>query len=338
MERRQLGQSGPVVSRLALGTMTFGAESDEAASQEILDVFVQAGGVLIDTADVYADGLSERLIGLWLRTRPGSRDQVVLATKGRFPVPGQPGASLHASYLQAALDASLARLAVDHVDLYQVHGPDRSTPLEEVVEFFQQAVASGKTTHVGASNLPGWQIAKLALLCQQAGVPLVAHQPQYSLLAREVEWEVMPAAIDAGLGALVWGPLGAGWLTGKYRRSERPPARSRLGHDPNRGLEAWDRRGTELTWTVIDRLQQVADQHEISPAQAALAWVADRPGVVSAIVGARTADQLRHTVAAGSLHLDPAATTRLDQVSAPRLPDYPYGYIAEWAGVGDTGS
>ena len=338
MERRQLGQRGPEVSRLALGTMTFGAESDEAASQEILDVFVEAGGVLIDTADVYADGLSEHLVGAWLRARPGRREQVVLATKGRFPVAGQPGASLRASYLRAALDASLDRLAVDRVDLYQIHGPDLSTPLEEVVEFFEQAVASGKATYVGASNLPGWQIAKLARLCQQADVPLVAHQPQYSLLAREVEWEVMPAAIDAELGALAWSPLGGGWLTGKYRRDEAPPARSRLGEDPNRGVEAWDRRGTERTWAVIDRLQQVAEEHGVSPAQAALAWVADRPGVTSAIVGARTADQLQQTVAAGSLHLDPAATTRLDDVSAPRMPDYPYGFVAEWAGVGDPDS
>jgi aryl-alcohol dehydrogenase-like predicted oxidoreductase len=334
MDRRHLGVRGPEVSRLALGTMTFGAESDEAAAQEILDVFVEAGGVLIDTADVYADGQSERFIGEWLRARPGMRDQVVLATKGRFPVTGQPGASLRASYLRSALDASLTRLAVDHVDLYQVHGPDLSTPLEEVAEFFQEAVASGKTTYVGTSNLPGWQIAKLALLCEQADVPLVAHQPQYSLLAREVEWEVIPAAIDAGLGALVWGPLGAGWLTGKYRRGEPPPARSRLGEDPDRGVEAWDRRGTEFTWAVIDRLLRVAEEHEVPPAQAALAWVADRRGVVSAIVGARTADQLRETIAAGSFHLDPAATTALDQQSAPGRPDYPYGFIAEWAGVG----
>lgn len=336
MELRRLGAHGPEVSRLALGAMTFGAESDEQATYELLDVFVEAGGTLVDTADVYSDGLSERLVGRWLRSRAGGRERVVLATKGRFPVTGQPGAGLSAAYLRGALDASLRRLGVDRVDLYQTHGPDERVGVEELPGFVAEAVSSGKVAHVGVSNLPGWQITRLAGLLGTADEPvrqaLVAHQPQYNLLAREVEWEVMPAAIDAGLGAVVWGPLAAGWLTGKYERGARPTTPgTRLGDNPTRGIEDWDRRGTEHTWRVLDRLRAVAADAGVSMAQAAIAWVADRPGVTSAILGARTAEQLRQTLPAGDLHLDPAATAALDEVSAPPTPDYPYGLIPEMA-------
>jgi len=332
MELRRLGEHGPEVSRLALGAMTFGAESDEKTTYEILDVFVEAGGTLVDTADVYSDGVSEELVGRWLRSREGVGDRVVLATKGRFPVTGQPGAGLSAAYLRGALDASLRRLGVERVDLYQTHGPDDRVGVEELAGFFTEAVAAGKVGSVGVSNLPGWQLTRLVHLLREAGAPpLVSHQPQYNLLAREVEWEVLPAAIEAGIGAIVWGPLAAGWLTGKYRRDSRPGAGTRLGDNPTRGNEDWDRRGTEHTWTVLDRLRSVAEDAGVSMGQAAIAWVADRPGVTSAIVGARTADQLRQTLPAGDLHLDAAATAALDEVSAPATPDYPYGTMAEMA-------
>jgi aryl-alcohol dehydrogenase-like predicted oxidoreductase len=333
MEQRDLGQ-GVSTSRLALGTMTFGAESDEATAYQILDAFVAAGGTLIDTADVYSDGVAERWVGRWLRRRPDLRDQLVVVTKGRFPVTGQPGASLSRAYLRTALEASLRRLDVDHVDVYLAHGPDRATPLEELAAFFAEAVATGKARHVGVSNLLGWQIAKLtALLERQGGPRLVTHQPQYSLLTREIEWEVLPAAQDAGISAIVWGPLAAGWLTGKYQRDTPPPQGSRLGDDPNRGLEAWDRRATERTWTIIDRLTAVAAELGLSPAVAALAWVADRPGVGAAIVGARTVEQLHATLPAASLHLPDDATVALDEISAQPPPDYPYGYAEEYSVV-----
>jgi aryl-alcohol dehydrogenase (NADP+) len=333
MEQRDLGQ-GLSTSRVALGTMTFGAESDEAAAFEILDTFVAAGGTLIDTADVYSDGVAERWIGRWLRQRPDLREQLVVVTKGRFPMTGQPGASLSRAYLRTALDASLRRLDVDHVDIYLAHGPDLTTPLEELAAFFAEAVATGKARHVGVSNLLGWQIAKLtAILELQGGPRLVTHQPQYNLLTREVEWEVMPAARDAHIDAIVWGPLAAGWLTGKYQRNVRPPEGSRLGDDPNRGLEAWSRRATERTWAVVDRLTAVAGELGVSPAVAALAWVADRPGVAAAIVGARTAEQLRGTLPAASLDLPDDATAALDEASALPPPDYPYGYAEEYSAV-----
>lgn len=333
MEQRSLGQS-LAVSRIALGTMTFGAESDEAAAREILDTFVAAGGTLIDTADVYAHGVSERWIGAWLRARPGVRDRTVLVTKGRFPMPEQPGASLSRAYLRAALEASLRRLDVDHVDVYLAHGPDRSTPMEELAAFFAEAVATGKARHVGVSNLPGWQIAKLAVLLEHQGGPrLLVHQPQYNLLAREVEWEVLPAARDAGVQAIVWGPLAAGWLTGKYQRGAAPPQGSRLGDDPTRGIEAWDRRDHPRTWAIVERLSAVAGELGTTPAAAALAWAADRPGVAAAIVGARTAEQLRDTLPAAALRLPAEASAALDEVSVPPRPDYPYGFIDDFSVV-----
>jgi aryl-alcohol dehydrogenase (NADP+) len=334
MEQRELGQS-LTVSRIALGTMTFGAESDETAAGEILGTFVDAGGTLIDTADVYSAGVAEEWTGRWLRRNAGLRDRVVLVTKGRFPMTGQPGASLSRAYLRTALDASLRRLDVDHIDVYLTHGPDRTTRMEELAGFFAEAVATGKARHVGVSNLPGWQLAKLStLLDHQGGPRLVTHEPGYSLLSREIEWEVLPAARDAGIDAIVWGPLGSGWLTGKYKRDSRPPQGSRLGDNPNHpGIEGWDRRANERTWAIIDRLTAVAGELGVNPAVAALAWVADRPGVASAIVGARTADQLRETLAAASLHLPAQAAVALDEVSAPPLPDYPYSFVEEWSAV-----
>jgi aryl-alcohol dehydrogenase-like predicted oxidoreductase len=323
MELRNLGKSGPVVSRLGLGAMTFGDTTDEKVSREVLDLFVESGGTFVDVADRYAGSESERIIGRWLADRPGRRDSIVLATKGRFPLPDQPGAGVSPEYLRRALDASLQRLGVDYVDLYQVHGPDAAHPIEGIVGFFDEAVATGKIRYAGVSNLPGWQLAKLARLATDVA-PIVSHQPQYNLLAREVEWEVLPAAIDAGMGTVPWGPLAAGWLTGKYRRDQAPAAGTRVAEAPDHVLEAWHRRGTERAFQIIDVLTEVATGHGVTPAQAALAWLADRPGVTAPIVGARTVEQLRETLGAAALHLDAAATTVLDDVSAPDTPPYPY--------------
>ncbi|HEY9390056.1 MAG TPA: aldo/keto reductase [Mycobacteriales bacterium] len=332
MDYRNLSLTGPAVSRIALGAMTFGAETDEDMARLMLDEFVAAGGTLVDTADVYSDGTSEEWIGRWLRANPYRREQIVLATKGRFAVSGQPGAGLSKKYLHVALDASLRRLDVDHVDLYQAHGPDNRTELSELLEFFDEAVASGKATHVGVSNFTGWQIATLAAQARaDTGPVIVAHQPQYSLLVREVEWEVMPAAIHHDVGAIVWGPQAAGWLTGKYRRDQPPPVGSRLGDDPDRGLEAWSRRATPHTWAVLETLRSVAEEAEVTPAQAALAWVTERPGVRAAIVGARTVEQLRNSLAAAEVRLTGTQTARLDAVSVPNTPDYPYRFAAELA-------
>jgi aryl-alcohol dehydrogenase-like predicted oxidoreductase len=331
METRQLGSSGPVVSRFALGAMTFGGDTDEAAAHEMLDVYVDAGGTLIDTADNYGRGASEHIVGRWLSSRPGVRERVLLATKGRF---GFPGASLTPAYLRTALEASLSRLGVDQVDLYQLHGPDDEHRVDEIVEFLVEIVTAGRARHVGVSNLAGWQVAKLArLLAEQGGPTLVSQQIQYSLLARAVEWEVIPAGVDAGLGMLLYGPLGQGWLTGKYRRDQQPPPGTRVAQAGELTSEAWQRRNTKEVWSVVDVLRDVAHAHGVTPGQAALAWVADRPGVTAPIVGARTVGQLRESLAAASLHLDEKGSTQLTEVSTPPTPNYPYQMIkriASW--------
>jgi aryl-alcohol dehydrogenase (NADP+) len=314
--------------------MTFGGDTDETAAHEMLDLYVEAGGTLIDTADTYGSGASERIVGRWLSARPGVRGRVLLATKGRF---GFPGASLTPAYLRTAIDASLSRLGVDQVDLYQVHGPDDEHRIEEIVEFLAEIVTTGKARHVGISNFAGWQVAKLArLLDEQAGPPLVSQQIQYSLLARAVEWEVIPAGVDAGLGTLLYGPLAQGWLTGKYRRDQQPPAGTRVANAGESTSEAWHRRDTEQVWSIIDVLREIADAHGVTPGQAALAWVADRPGVSAPIVGARTVAQLHESLAAATLHLDEKADTRLTEASAPVTPNYPYQTmqrIARWHGA-----
>jgi aryl-alcohol dehydrogenase (NADP+) len=328
MDYRTLGRSGCAVSSLCLGTMTFGSEADEAGAHEQLDRFAEAGGTLVDTADVYSGGMSEEIIGRWFASRPaGITGPVVLATKGRFGLIDSPnGAGLSARHLTRALDGSLRRLGVEAVDLYQVHAFDPWTPLEETLRTLDGFVRAGKIRYYGLSNFTGWQLTKAVHLARalNAAGP-VTLQPQYSLLVREIEWEIVPAALDAGLGLLPWSPLGGGWLSGKYKRDERPVGATRLGEDPNRGMEAYDRRGTQRTWEVIDAVQKVADERGVSMAEVALAWVTGRPGVTSTILGARTAGQLQANLRAAELRLTAGETAVLNAASDPQATDYPYG-------------
>jgi aryl-alcohol dehydrogenase-like predicted oxidoreductase len=329
MEYRRLGDSGCVVSALALGTMTFGNESDERTSHAQLDAFVDAGGTLIDTADVYSAGASEEIIGRWLAKQPHEiRRQVVLATKGRFATgPGANDVGLSRRHLRDALHASLRRLGVDSVDLYQLHAFDPHTPLIETLQFLDDAVHAGEIRYVGLSNYTGWQVQKMVDLAEFRGLARpVTLQPQYSLLVREVEWEIVPACESTGLGLLPWSPLGGGWLTGKYTKSERPTGATRLGENPERGVEAYDRRGRhQRTWDVIECVESLAGARGISMSQVALAWLADRPRVSSVILGARTLEQLTENLGAADLHLTPDETAQLDAASDPAAADYPYG-------------
>lgn len=332
MDYRTLGRSGCAVSTHCLGTMTFGAETDEAGSQAQLDRFVEAGGTLVDTADVYGDGTSEAIIGRWFADRPVDvTDRVVLATKGRFGPPGDPndsGASRR--HLVRALEASLRRLGLDRVDLYQVHAYDPWTPLDETLRTLDDFVRSGQVGYYGFSNLTGWQLTKAVHRARALGLAEpVTLQPQYSLVVREIEWEIVPAALDAGLGLLPWSPLAGGWLSGKYARDERPSGSTRLGEDPDRGMEAWGRRGTDRTWRIVDAVRGVADARGVSVPEVALAWVTDRPGVTSTILGARTLAQLETNLAAAGLHLSADETATLDEVSRPEVADYPYGELGE---------
>ncbi len=330
MEYRTLGRSGCAVSSLCLGTMTFGNETDEAGSHEQLDTFLEAGGTLVDTANVYTRGVSEEIIGRWFADRPADvTDRVVLATKGRFPMGDGPNASgLSRRQLTRALDASLSRLGLDHVDLYQVHAFDAWTPLEETLRTLDGFVRDGKIGYYGLSNFTGWQLTKAVHVARALGLnEPVTLQPQYSLVVREIEWEIVPAALDAGMGLLPWSPLGGGWLSGKYKRDERPTGDTRLGDDPNRGMEAYDRRGTERTWNTIDAVQKVAEDRGISMAEVALSWVTDRPSVTSTILGARTTAQLETNLKAAGLHLTEAETAALDEASDLGAADYPYGEL-----------
>ena len=330
MEYRTLGNSGCVVSAFALGTMTFGQETDESGSHAQLDRFTAEGGTFVDTADVYANGASEQIIGRWLAQRPSRRDEIVLATKARFPMgEGRNDVGTSRKHLAAALDASLRRLGVDHVDLYQLHGYDPLTPLEETLRFLDDAVRAGKVHYIGLSNFAGWQLQRAVDLAAARGfVPPVTLQPQYNLLAREIEWEIVPAAMANGLGVLPWSPLGGGWLTGKYTRDERPSGATRLGENPDRGVEGYDRRAaSQRTWDVVDVVGDIAAERGVPMAHVALSWLVDRPGVTSVILGARTEAQLVDNLGAAGLALTDAERKRLDEASDPEPADYPYGSI-----------
>jgi aryl-alcohol dehydrogenase-like predicted oxidoreductase len=328
MEYRTLGNSGTVVSRLCLGTMTFGAESDDQVAHKQLDRFLEQGGNFLDTADVYADGESEKILGRWLAARSGVRDQVVVATKARFPRgDGRNEVGLSRVSLTRALDASLRRLGVDTIDLYQAHAWDPLTPIEETLRFFDDAVRAGKIHYVGVSNFIGWQLQKAALLARHLGLaPIVTLQPQYNLLQRAVEFELTQVCVNERIGILPWSPLGGGWLTGKYQRDSAPTGNTRLGEDPDRGMEAYARRNPEeRTWRVIDAVGSVAEARGVSMAQVALAWLVDRPAVTSVILGARTLEQLDDNLGAAELHLSAEETALLDEATMPIVDDYPYG-------------
>ena len=327
-----LGRSGPVVSRLALGTMTFGAETDEADAFRQLDLFTDRGGTFIDAADVYAAGASETIIGRWGAQR-GGLDDLVIATKGRFaPPPGSHGGSRRA--LTRCVDASLRRLGVDAIDLYLVHGWDRHTDLAETLGTLGDLVSAGKIHHTGWSNVSGWQLERIVSTARAQGYPVpVALQPQYNLLDRGIELEVLPCALEHGIGLTPWSPLGGGWLTGKYRADVAPQGATRLGEDPGRGVEAYDLRNTPATHAVLGALRAVAEAHSCPMAHVALAWLLGRPGVTSLLLGARTAEQLAGNLSACGVTLAPDELQHLTGLSAPGLPPYPYRFLQDWSGL-----
>ncbi|WP_396643590.1 aldo/keto reductase [Microbacterium sp.] len=327
MKYTTLGRSGLAVSTLALGTMTFGAESDVEQSHAQLDAYVAAGGTLLETADVYSAGRAEQIVGEWLRHQSTStRDRLVLASKGRFPVDVDPrDAGTSRRHLRRALDRTLGRLGVDHIDLYQVHSWDPLTPLDETLGFLEDAVHTGKIGYAGLSNYLGWQIAQATALA--AGrFPLISMQPQYNLLVREVEWEILPACEANGLGVLPWSPLGGGWLAGKYSQDTRPSGATRLGEDPERGVEAYDlRSGQPRTWRVLDAVRSIAEAHGQSMSRIALAWLNAQPVVSSVILGARTVAQLEDNLGSVDVALSDDDLAVLDAASDPEPSPWPYG-------------
>jgi aryl-alcohol dehydrogenase-like predicted oxidoreductase len=312
---RHLGRSGLVVSRLALGTMTWGSDTEEEDAALQLRAFREAGGTLVDTADVYVRGESERILGRLL-AKDGGREEIVIATKAYGATgPGPMGRGTSRGHLLAALDASLGRLGTDYLDLWQVHAWDPATPLEETLAALDTAVTTGRVRYVGVSNFAGWQLAKAAehqRAHRQA--PIVSAQLEYSLLQRGIEREVVPAALDAGIGLLPWSPLGRGVLSGKYRRGHIPPGSRAASEDYSRFVEPYlDDDRTR----VVDAVLTAADGLGVNPVVVALAWVRDRPGVTAPIVGARMVSQLAASLVAETLSLPAEITTALDDVSAP---------------------
>jgi len=318
MELRHLGASGLTVSRLALGTMTWGRDTDEHEARDQLAAFLEAGGTLVDTADVYVDGTAERILGS-LVGHLAPRHELIIATKAA----SRPGTDRRfdasRGYLLGALDGSLRRLGTDYVDLWQFHAWDPATPLEETLSAADEAVRSGKARYVGVSNYSGWQTA-WACSWQRAypdRTPLVANQMEYSLLQRGVEREVLPALEAGGAGMLAWSPLGRGVLTGKYRTGTPSDSRAASEHFTDFVEPFMDERSRGIVEAVVTAASGLG----VSPLEVALAWVRDRPGVTAAIVGARTAAQLLGSLASETLELPVEITAALDEVSAP-----PTGY------------
>jgi aryl-alcohol dehydrogenase-like predicted oxidoreductase len=320
VQQRYLGRSGLRVSRLALGTMTWGRDTDAEEAATELVAFVDAGGTFVDTADVYTDGESERILGKLL-TDLIPRDEVVLATKAvvrRDEGPFGGGASRGSLF--AALEGSLRRLRTDHIDLWQLHTWDPAVPLDETLSAVADAVRSGKVRYVGVSNYTGWQLATAKASCE---VPLVSAQMEYSLLERGVERELVPAAAHHGVGLLAWAPLARGVLTGKYRNGT--PSNSRAASSHYAGYVEHHR--TDRANRIVQAVVTAADGLGVSPLEVALAWVRDQPGVVAPVVGARDTTQLAGSLAAEGVELAPAIRAALDDVSAIELgyPERPLG-------------
>lgn len=325
MEYRQLGRTGTRVSELCLGAMTFGREADEDASRAIIDRFIDAGGNFIDTADMYSRGGSEEVVG---RALTGRRDDIVLATKVRFPMgegPNDHGASRR--HIREGIEASLRRLQTDHVDLYQIHCWDPATPLEETLSTLDDLVREGKVRYIGASNYTGWQLAKaLGISALRGWEPFISLQPQYSLVVRDIERELLPLCRAEGLAVLPWSPLGRGVLTGKYRRGEAPPENTRGESDPLTQNLLDDR-----TFAVAEAVGKVAADLGRTPAQVALNWVMTRDGVTAPIVGARTVEQLDDNLGALGWRLDDEHDRQLHEAS--RIPlGYPHDFH-RWVGA-----
>jgi aryl-alcohol dehydrogenase-like predicted oxidoreductase len=335
MRKRLLGRTGVLVTEFALGTMTFGQEAGEQAAGEILDRYVEAGGNLIDTADVYPPagpkGTSEEIIGRWLKARPGARDAIVLATKGRGRMDDSGNSEgLSRRWIIRACEQSLKRLQTDYIDLYQAHQWDPATPIEESLAPFDALVRAGKVRYVGVSNFTGWQLERAVLVAEHEGLAApVSLQPQYNMLAREIEWELVPVCLQHRLSIIPWGPLAQGWLSGKYRPDAAPTGATRLGEDPDRGVEAYSRRNVERTWRVVEVVDAIASELGVPPARVALRWLADRPGVTAPLLGARTAEQIADNLMAAAVTLSDEQRHRLDEMSAPPTPDYPYRLLQE---------
>ncbi len=330
MEYRQLGRSGLKVSAVTLGTMTFGGKgkfqyvgnSDQSAATRMVDIAVDAGVNLLDTSDQYSTGTAEEMVG---KAIAGKRGQVLLATKARFPMgsgPNDTGTSRH--HLINACEGSLKRLGVDHIDLYQLHGWDGLTPVEETMSALESLVASGKVRYIGASNFTGWQLMKAMGVADRVGsTRFISHQIHYTLDAREAEYELVPISLDQGVGVLVWSPLAGGLLAGRYRRGQAAPTDGRNFA----GFKEPPVRDEAKLYDIIELLVEIGEEHGVSAAEIALAWLLRRPAVASVVVGANSETQLHSNLKSVDVQLTDSDMERLNVVSKlPLL--YPYWHQA----------
>ena len=332
MDYRYLGSTGLKVSELCLGTMTFGSDATEEVSGRILDRFVDSGGNFIDTADVYSDGMSEEIIGRWLKGK--RRDDLVIATKVRFAMGQRPNdVGLSRKHILIGIETSLRRLRTDYVDLYQVHCWDRTTPLEETLSTVDVLVRSGKVRYLGASNFTAWQLQKaLDVSACHGWERFVCLQPLYNLLDRYVEWDLLHVCQNEGVGIIPWSPLRGGWLSGKYRRGMAAPPDGTRVEEAERegGSEAWSLYNNERTWAIVDELLDIAAEAGKTPAQVALRWLLQRPGVTAPIVGARSLTQLDDNLGATGWTLPAEQMERLNRISEQTPPVYPNGLVWDW--------
>ncbi|MGH7779796.1 MAG: aldo/keto reductase [Candidatus Binataceae bacterium] len=332
MEYRRLGATGLKISELCLGCMTFGRETGETEAKKILDRFIEAGGNFLDTANVYAAGASEDIVG---RITRGKRDSLVIATKVRFNAnvfigkkvaPNDIG--LSRGHVMAEVERSLKRLQTDYIDLYQVHSWDFETPIEETMRALDDLVRQGKVRYLGASNFTAWQLMKSLWVSDKFNYARFdSLQPQYSLISRDIEREIMPMTREQGIGVIPWSPLGGGFLTGKYHSGEKPPEDSRLAKQ-----DMWGRLRNERNYRTLEAAEQVAKERGRDIAQVALAWVNQQPGVSSVIYGARTTQQNEQNLGAIGLHLEESEMKVLDQASA-LAPEYPVSMQARLPGA-----
>ncbi|MEO0627873.1 MAG: aldo/keto reductase [Bacteroidota bacterium] len=332
MRYAPLGRSGLITSNLTLGTMIFGESSSRSTSRadalKMIGTYLDAGGNHLDTADVYAEGRSEEIVG---EAISGKRSEVIVATKVRFPTGNgvnEVGLSRH--HIIDGVNRSLQRMKTDYIDLLYIHCYDPITPMEETVRALDDLVTSGKVRYLGLSNFKAWQLMKLQALCDKMNAyPFVAAQYQYSLVKRDMEYEFFDLLESEGLGLMPWGPLGGGFLTGKYNR--QGPSEGRISTTEAHTEEAWNRRNTEQNWQIIDLVRELANKYEASPSQISLAWILAKAVVPSVILGVRTMEQLEDNLKAKDIILDREDVKALDEVSA--LPElYPYRMIEAYGG------
>ena len=329
MDFRRLGRSGLMVSELALGAMLFGETgtrgTDAETATRMVRRFIAAGGNHIDTANVYSRGLAEEIVGKAVK---GHRDDLVLATKVRWPMgdrPNDEGLSRH--HVLASVEASLRRLDTDRIDLLYLHGWDPFTPVDETLRALDDLVTAGKIRYIGVSNLKAWQVMKAQGIAEMRGfTPIVAAQYQYSLVVRDIEHEFPDLLESEGVGLVPWGPLGGGFLTGKYSSGDKPASGGRIADSPDDYEESWELRATDRNWATIAEVERVAQRHGADVAEVALAWLLRRPSVASVIIGARTLDQFESNLGALDVHLDDADMDALDSVSEPASM-YPYRMV-----------